>query len=481
MPVPGLNDRCETWAVAYDDGDGHGGPYAPGAEWSTDVAVDPSGDRVYVTGVGYRQGRPSIQTVAFDRTGSFLWVQRHLGAGAGLAPAVATSPDGATVYVTGASRPEGERSAFAILAYDAATGTPRWVTRWESLVEGGDASPTVLLASPDGSEVYVAGTAEGPGTGVDWETVAIDAATGAVRWSARLGGAGRGYDLVTSAALSPAGDRLFINGYLSGGGGMDMHTVAYSTGRDASSPAGTTLWAASYDGGAGLMDSSWGIAVAPDGSRVVVTGQSEASPVAPLNQSKRDLTTVAYDARSGAQRWVARWRNPQSEPFAAWGNGRTVAFDASGQRLVIGGQASGPPGSTSVGIVIGYDAATGTQRWHDVISPLGRQIDVAARSVSVARDGTTYVSGGAVGAGDAFTIALDVVDGVRRWTSRYNSSAAGADHTYGFESVLTLDETRLYVVTRNRHDWIYKHELYASANYPEGNSSDYGLLAYEVR
>jgi hypothetical protein len=44
--------------------------------------------------------------------------------------AVAPSPDGATVFVTGFSTGSGGFFDFATLAYDAATGHRRWLARY---------------------------------------------------------------------------------------------------------------------------------------------------------------------------------------------------------------------------------------------------------------------------------------------------------------------------------------------------------------
>src|SRR5262249_53646155 len=64
--------------------------------------------------------------------GSQLWVSRFNGPAAstgGFARAVAVSPDGATVFVTGVNY-FGRGPDYGTVAYDAATGAQRWASRY---------------------------------------------------------------------------------------------------------------------------------------------------------------------------------------------------------------------------------------------------------------------------------------------------------------------------------------------------------------
>src|SRR5215468_9433729 len=79
-------------------------------------------------------------------TGAKLWVRRYSEpAGAlNVSTAIAVSPDGSTVFVTGWNR--------VTVAYRAATGGLFWTARYS-----GGTNANAVVASPDGSKVFVTG------------------------------------------------------------------------------------------------------------------------------------------------------------------------------------------------------------------------------------------------------------------------------------------------------------------------------------
>ncbi len=93
-------------------------------------------------------------TVAYDSgTGKPLWVSRYKG-GADLW-ALAVSPDGTALYVTGRGRGSGRNLEFATIAYAAATGKQRWLRYYTTVKPASGASVAV---SPDGKTVYATGS-----------------------------------------------------------------------------------------------------------------------------------------------------------------------------------------------------------------------------------------------------------------------------------------------------------------------------------
>lgn len=284
---------ARAWSAAYAGS----APLSGTAHWDSayGVAASPDGARVFVAGiVTDPTTKPDYVTLAYDAaTGDQLWEARYNNAPFGslggnpnaydLATAMALSPDGATVYVAGKS--EGDAATrwsydYATVAYDALTGDERWVRRYDSR-EGKPTPPgwpisseeaQAVRVSPDGDTVLVSGSTY---AGVsqdsesDFATVAYDAA-GALRWAALYDG-GDTRDNAYDLALAPDGSRAYVTGEGSIGG----VTVAYDA------ATGAQVWAATD------LDAFPGaVAAGPD--RVYVAGD-----LAPFH-------AIAYDARTGA-------------------------------------------------------------------------------------------------------------------------------------------------------------------------------------
>jgi hypothetical protein len=357
---------------------------AGGFDLSGALAVSAGGRRVFVTGEsnGGRAAGDEYATVAYSAvTGRQLWFSRYRGPGknADAPAAVAVSPDGRRVFVTGYSVAQATGFDYATVAYSAATGRQLWASRYDG--SGNYDAATALAVSPAGGRVFVTGESDGgAAAGLEYATVAYSAVTGRQLWVSRYR-PGNGADY--AAAVTSAGGRVFVTGYSHGPGtGADYATVAYSA------ATGRQLWASRYNGPGNGPDLATAIAVSPAGGRVFVTGQSQGPGAGD------SYATVAYSAAAGRQLWVSRRDG-----------GLSVAVSPDGATVY----ATGPHATAAI------SAAAGRQLWaasHD---------NGGAPSVTVNPDGATvYVTA------PQATVAYSAAAGRQLWASHYNGEPASA-------------------------------------------------------
>jgi DNA-binding beta-propeller fold protein YncE len=188
-----------------------------------------------------------------------------------------------------------------------------------------------------GNTVFVTGSSYGGSTAnYDYATVAYNAVTGAQLWVKRYDGPGSGDDQAYSVAVSPAGGTVFVTGY--------TDTTSTSAGYDYTTIAynaatGAQLWLASYNGPAKSTSEAYSVAVSPSGGTVYVTGSSWGCVCGGV-----DYATVAYNAATGAQLWVERY-----DGITGGGNsGRSVAVSPTTGTVFV----------TGPSLDVGFDYAT---------------------------------------------------------------------------------------------------------------------------
>ena len=381
------------------------------------VAVSPDGTRVYVTGTGYRlYDRTPYTTVAYDAaSGMILWVRsygRGTGGEAAEARAVAVSPDGTKVFVTG-SNPAFDYPVVVTVAYDASTGALLWVAKYSGPYVGG-AVAAGMAVTEDGTRLVVAGTAYEKGYGggdTYYAAVAYDTRSGSRAWATLYNGSVHGTDHASAVAVSPGGHTVFVTG----ASGADYGTVAYGAAK------GTRLWTARYNGPAHGGDAPSSIAVNPAGSRVFVTGYSWGKA------SKSDYATVAYSAATGARLWATRYNGPGSGNDAA---SSIAVSSGGGRRVFVTGYSYGGTSNRDYA-TIAYNSVTGSRLWVRRYAGPGNGAD-AASAVTVSQDaGTVFVTGSSYGGpsrSDYATAAYRAATGTRLWVSRYGGPGNGDDH-----------------------------------------------------
>jgi DNA-binding beta-propeller fold protein YncE len=248
--------------------------------------MSPDGTKLFVTGWNLVTASNDYVTVAYDpATGSRLWIATYEGEGYGDVPsAIAVSPDGSKVFVTGTSPSVSFDEDYATVAWNASTGSQLWVQRYDGPAGGLDDSATAIAVSSDGSKVFVTGDSTASGVDHDYATLAYDAVSGVPLWVRRFDWPGADSpDGATGIAVTPDGSTVFVTGHgLGFSGNYDYDTIAYDAG------SGAPLGLRRYDAQLNRDEFACCIAVTPDGSEVVVSGYGNGLG------TNRDYLTVAY-------------------------------------------------------------------------------------------------------------------------------------------------------------------------------------------
>ncbi len=364
----------QVWASSYD---------AFGNDRPAQVAVSPGGDTVFVTGES--EGATShfdYLTIAYNAaTGAHLWASRYNGAANSLntAKSLAVSPDSTTVYVTGYSglRIGSSLDAdYVTIAYSAATGARRWLSRYNGRANQNDQGRSVAV-SPDGQTVYVTGRSYGRGSFYDVATVAYNAASGAQRWVSRYNGRANGNDFGTAVTVSPGGRSVYVTGGSTGRTSRsDFATIAYNA------ATGAARWVGRYNGPGNFDDAGVSLGVTPGGRTLVVTGYSWGVG------TNRDYATIAYNAATGTALWTKRYLGT---PGYSGDTPAALALSPDGSTVYVTG-ASDSTTSTDYGTVA-YAAATGAQLWVSRFDGALHRLDDAFALVAAPGGGAVYVTG----------------------------------------------------------------------------------------
>jgi hypothetical protein len=389
---------AELWIRRYD------GP-GTSREFAKDIAASPDGSMVYVTGAsGASRTGWDYATVAYaSSTGATRWVSRYDGFGTTFdidqAHALAVSPDGSAVFVTGVSTDAPGFYDYATVAYDARTGDQLWVGRYRS-GEMDDAASDVAV-SPDGSTVFVTGTSNGFGTLADYATVAYDASSGGRLWVRRYARPGLSFDSAAALGVSPGGSEVFVTGTSTVPHvGTDFVTLAYNASN------GKKLWRRRFDRGS--LDEASALGVSPDGSEVFVAGRAGG----PYGRDL-DFATVAYGAASGITDWVARYDGPAHGGDAA----DALAVSPDGSAVFVTGD-SLRTRLNDMYATVAYSASTGAMLWvRQYDGPREQTID-EARAIGISPDGSeVFVTGisGPIADASSATLAYAAATGARLW------------------------------------------------------------------
>ena len=415
-PVLGA-DKCETWAAIYN---GPGQYDVTGyVDSSRSIAASPDGKTVFVAGGS--DGDPTngydydLIVVAFDAaTGTQRWVSRYKQATADLSSATpfsfAVSPTGSSVVITGLLESvDRKRSGIATVAFAAETGTELWSALcYEPPLNA--TRPDVTI-SADGSRVNTAGYTyrRHPDTGARSDygglTVAYDASNGQQLWTDSFAGGFGKINARISAA--PDGSRLYAAASELDADGFSAAWVLI-----AYDPATGERLNTAHHPTVGSLPA--GIAVSPDSSRVFIAGA----------KSNNSALTVAYDA-AGNELWDAQFGSSSTSSTRPWYYG-AIAVSPDGSRVFITSLGSKGDTVRVFGFdTVAYDAVTGEQKWtarydNNVIDCLCGPTIAANPS-----GGEVYITGMAHAIPftnrDSNTIAYDSATGAQKWVAIHKS------------------------------------------------------------
>lgn len=354
---------------------------------------------------------------------------------------VVTSPDGATVFLTGSAL-EGSTYRVATIAHDAETGVELWRARLENGRNRG--AGYAIALGPGGETVFVAGRTTCPASmacdrGAAF-VAAYDADTGRRAWSSHL--ASTGYREIE---VSPDGSRVFLHGMVSDPD--RVVTVAFDAG------TGREVWRIGEDHPDGWNEVTGGMAAGPHGNVVYVADTQVADWTETFEDgcSRRHRIT-AYDGVSG----TVRWRTTFSLPGTYCGITHDIALSPDGSVAYVTG-AGGPPNAPlghlySAGVVA-LDTGDGSRRWHridDAVQMLSEYVDGVSAVVSpdgsrVVVSGERCVRGGiACSALIPATIAYDAATGASQWSAFHE----GDDFYLAHDLAMSPDGASVYLTGR---------------------------------
>jgi DNA-binding beta-propeller fold protein YncE len=266
-------------------GPGHGADTAEG------LGVSRDGRRVFVTGtsLGPRSDRDFLTVAYSTADGSRLWSARFDSGADDFATQLAVAPSGSRVYVAGFGRRAfNVPHSVRVVSYDAATGAR---VRSSAYNDGADDYASDLALSRDGTHLFVTGVrvyVSGQAVAQDVRTVGFDASL-RVTLSQEFDG-GQGNDSPRAVAVSPRGDSVYVTGESDEGRvarfGEVRSTAAVTIAYDAAS--GTRLWVARYPGLGRAPDTGLDVVASPRGTLVFVIATSDSGC------SGSDVATLAY-------------------------------------------------------------------------------------------------------------------------------------------------------------------------------------------
>jgi outer membrane protein assembly factor BamB len=412
------------------------------------MATAPDG-QVFITGTadrgpasggtfGFGYAADGMYTAAYlGSTGQVSWADSYPGDDSypeAFAMSLALSPDAGEVFVAGYEQDIFLADSVPVLmAYDAHSGARLWLDRFTPaglqdavfwsvkaapgrVLVSGVAAVTEdeqivdrpLLASFDSSTgaeqwddlatapdaTFASDLAVSPDTTrvyldeftrSSWQPAAFDVSTGAPLWTAHAQSAGYA---PAGLVVAPDGSRLYVTGDINNPPFFELDYLTYAF--DTTTAA--QLWSQRFDGnGNGTLNYPWytsPITVSPDGLTVYVNGSSTYVPTQVATEQGEAV--VAYDSNTGTQKWTTRI-DDGALIYTAITRSPAGALYVSGSNS--GGDVSESTGKPAQIVTSALDPAGGSELWRGHFGLPGAEMG----GIATSRDGTlVFVGGSAV-------------------------------------------------------------------------------------
>jgi uncharacterized delta-60 repeat protein len=371
--------------------------------------------------------------------------------------ALATGPDG-SVYVTGSASGGGAGGQDAVVAKYSATGD----LVWKQTLGGANSDVGNSISVGTDGSVYVVGTTLGTGAGERDFLVTKYSASGHLVWSKTLGGASveQGYGI----AVAPDGS-VYVTGFTNsaGAGSSDLLLAKYTA-------AGELAWQKALGGTS--SDRGNGISVAADGS-VYIAGQTSSAG------SDNGMLIAKYTS-AGSLTWKRTLRVAEGKGVSVAPNGAVYVTGSSGSALVVAkyndkgelswqraltvtvgtgglvghGISAAADGSVYLTGRMGYGnnfllvakyTSTGELSWQKMLKRTGDAPSGEGFGISVASDGSVYVTGHTPGVGGNELLVArfpsdggdEMTAGNFTWSEYVPLTSYNPDYAQGFNPVLT--------------------------------------------
>jgi hypothetical protein len=341
--------------------------------------VDPSGNVYVLVRTDSLVSDYDILVIKYGSSGSQLWARTYNG------PANFVDRvdywgqpilyDEGLVFITGYSYSWSSMYDATTICYNALSGTLIWIQRYHGGA-GSDFGRSLAIA---GGYLYMTGYTLDSINSNDVLTICYNKYNGAQIWVSKYHG-GMSLDYGFDVAADNYG-RVFVTGVVAARSSLfgfeyDRVTIAYN------GVSGALLWARTFNAD---NDDNYGYGIVTDDyGTVYSTGHSYWT-----SSNRYDIVTIAYDAATGSQKWMAQYDGPGT-PYSYEFCYSKPVLDANGN-LIIGGMGSNELGNNDDMIVLVYDP-NGNNQMVGRFNGL-RFGDEWCYSVNVDSDGNIYAVG----------------------------------------------------------------------------------------